>query len=178
VLELVNERAGLEVYSEPLAIRADVESPFQAQMIYVTGVEGIELNAETRRALELYVERGGFIFAEAACGSKKFDEDFRRLVRTMFPEEELRPLPLGHPLFQFGEELGEVKYSPAVRRVSPELRRPQLEFIERDGRAVLIYSEYDLSSAIEGHPCHSCPAVLEPSASRLAVKIVLYGLSS
>ncbi len=178
VLELVNERAGLEVYSEPLAIRADVESPFQAQMIYVTGVEGIELNAETRRALKLYLERGGFIFAEAACGSKEFDEDFRRLLRTMFPQEELRPLPLGHPLFHLGEELGEVKYSPAVRRASPELMRPQLEFIERDGRAVLIYSRYDLSSAIEGHPCYSCPAVLEPSASRLAVTIVLYGLSS
>ena len=53
-----------------------------------------------------------------------------------------------------------------------------LERVEVEGRTVLVYSKYDLSSAIDGHPCYQCPSVLEPSAGRLALKIVLYGLSS
>ena len=69
-------------------------------------------------------------------------------------------------------------YSKAALAASPDLRQPVLEQIVVDGRTVLIYSKYDLSSAIDGHPCYQCPSVLEPSASRLAVKIVLYGLSS
>lgn len=180
VLEQVSSKAGLAVYSRPLPIRVDVESPFQAQMLYLTGVGELKLNAETRKQLRRYLERGGFIFAEAACGSKRFDESFRKLMREpeMFPDQELKALPLGHPLFELGEPLDEVEYSPAVRRDSPELKRPVLEFIEHDGRAVILYSKYDLSSAIDGHPCYSCPSLLEPSASRLAIKIVLYGLSS
>jgi hypothetical protein len=178
VLEQVNKKAGLEVYSEPLPIRVDVESPFQAQMLYLTGVQALSLDAETQGALKLYLERGGFVFAEAACGSKQFDESFRRLMGEMFPDQELKTLPIGHPLFEAGEPLEEVDYSPAVQKETPGLKRPMLECIEQDGRAVIIYSKYDLSSAIDGHPCYTCPAVLEPSASKLAVKIVLYGLSS
>jgi len=178
VLEQVNTRAGVEVYSEPLPIRVDVESPFQAHMLYLTGVQALSLNAEARKALKLYLERGGFVFAEAACGSPQFDESFRRLMAEMFPDQELKVLPAGHLLFEVGEALQEVVYSPAVQREKPDLKRPVLEFIEQDGRAVLIYSKYDLSSAIDGHPCYSCPSVLEPSASKLAMKIVLYGLSS
>ncbi|MHC5034075.1 MAG: DUF4159 domain-containing protein [Planctomycetota bacterium] len=178
VLEKVNAQAGIAAYSKPLPLRVDVESPFQAQMLYLTGVEELKLNAESRKALKLYLQRGGFIFAEAACGSARFDRSFRTLMREMFPGEELRVLPLGHPLLESGEPLGKMKYSVAVRRVTPELARPVLEFIELDGRAAIVYSKYDLSSAIDGHPCHTCLSILEPTASRLAVKIVLYGLAS
>ncbi len=178
VLEMVNLKAGMDVYSRPLPVKVDVETPFQAQMLYLTGVQELDLNLDARNALKLYLERGGFIFAEAACGSRRFDRSFRELMREMFPKQELRELPVGHPLFEFGEPLPRVVYSPAVRRAAPALRRPVLEFIELDERAVIVYSKYDLSSAIDGHPCYSCPSVLEPSASRLVLKIVLYGLSS
>lgn len=33
-----------------------------------------------------YVERGGFIFAEACCGRAEFDRGFRALVRELFPD--------------------------------------------------------------------------------------------
>lgn len=178
VLEQLNQKAGLQVYSQPLPIRLDVESPFQAQMLYITGVQTLTLNADERKALKLYVERGGFIFAEAACGSKQFDESFRRIMKEVFPGQELKVLPVGHALFEAGEPLGNVSYSPAVRRDEPDLKRPFLEFIEQNGRAVVVYSKYDLSSAIDGHPCFTCASVIEPSASRLVLKIALYGLSS
>jgi len=178
VLELANQKAGLQVYSRPLPIRVDVESPFQAHMLYLTGVQELALSADARDALKRYVERGGFIFAEAACGSARFDRSFRELMAAMFPEQELSPLPVGHALYEIGEPIGHVVYSRAVREAEPGLERPVLEHIEVDGRAVIVYSKYDLSSAIDGHPCHTCPSILEPSASRLAIKILLYGLSS
>jgi hypothetical protein len=178
VLEQVSQKAGIEVYSQPLPIDLDAESPFQAQMLYLTGVQELNLSEKAKAALRLYVDRGGFIFAEAACGSERFDRSFRLLVKELFPEQELKTLPVGHPLYESGEALGEVRYSLAVRRASPDLKRPFLEQVERQGRGIVIYSKYDLSSAIEGRPCHSCPSVLEPSASQLAMEIVLYGLSS
>jgi len=180
VLEDVNKKAGLTVYSRPLPIRldADAESPFRAHMLYLTGVGDLRLGPAARSALKRHLELGGFLFAEAACGSKRFDESFRQLLREMYPGQELRELPMGHPLLEGGEPLDGVDYSQAVRDESPGLRRPMLEFLELDGRAAIVYSRYDISSAIDGHPCHQCLSVLQPSAGRLAVKIVLYGLAS
>jgi hypothetical protein len=178
VLERLNATAGIAVYSRPLPIRVDVESPFQAHMLYLTGTRELQLSPEAQKELKLYLERGGFLFVEAACGSRQFDRSFRSLVREMFPEQELEALPLGHPLFEAGRPLRQVKYSRAVRLTSPDLARPVLEYVEQEGRATVVYSKYDLSSAIDGHPCHTCPALLEPSASELAMKILLYGLSS
>jgi hypothetical protein len=178
VLTLVNQKAGLDVYSRPLPIHLGTDSPFEAQMLYLTGVAEVSLSDKEKDALRLYVERGGFIFVEAACGSARFDRSFRELARQLYPDHPLEELPVGHPLFGVGEPLGDVAYSKPVLAEKPDLRQPVLEQIVVDGRTVLVYSKYDLSSAIDGHPCYQCQSVLEPSASRLAVKIVLYGLSS
>jgi len=177
VLQEVNRKAGIRVYSRPVPIDLDSDSPFQAEMLYLTGVQKVRLSDADVAALRTYIERGGYVFAEAACGSPAFDRSFRKLVSRIMPGRELRELPVGHLLYEQGEALGEVVYSAAVRRASPQLDRPFLECMEYEGRAAIVYSKYDLSSAVEGHPCHTCPSVLEPSASRLLVKIVLYGLS-
>jgi hypothetical protein len=178
ILEMVSEQAGLTVFSRPQPIDLKEESPFQGHMLYLTGVEGVELSRQLQEKLRLYIERGGFIFAEAACGSTRFDRSFRELMKEMFPARELRPMPAGHPLLESGEPVEPVRYTDAVLRENPGLKRPYLEFIESEGRAAVVYSKYDLSSAVDGHPCHRCPAVLEPSAHKLAVKIILYALSS
>jgi len=178
VLSQVNQKAGLDVYSRPIPIRLGTDTPFEAQMLYLTGVGEVSLPDKEREALRTYIERGGFIFAEAACGSARFDRSFRQLARRLFPDHPLEEMPPGHPLFDLGEPLGDVVYSKSVLDEKPALRTPQLEQIEVDGRTVLVYSKYDISSAIDGHPCYQCPSVLEPSASRLAMKIVLYGLAS
>jgi len=178
VLQGAHDKAGLEVFTRPLPIKLDEESPFQAHMLYLTGVEALKLSRREKEALVRYVERGGVIFAEAACSSPEFDRSFRKLLEELFPDEALAQIPVGHPLFEMGEELGPVNYSDVLRSKLPGLDRPLLEFIEREGRAVVIYSRYDLSSAIDGHPCHRCPSILEPSAGRIALKIILYGLSS
>ncbi len=178
VLEQTSAKAGLAVYSQPLPIDLETDSPFDGHMLYLTGVEELELDPEETDKLTLYLERGGFIFVEAACGSSRFDRSFRELMEQMFPGNPLQELPVGHPLLESGERIDTVQYTEAVLREHPGLNRPLLEFIEQDGRAVIVYSKFDISSAIDGHPCYSCPAVMEPAASRLALKILLYGLSS
>jgi hypothetical protein len=180
VLEQANSTAGLSVYSRPVPIRLGADSPFEAQMLYLTGIEDLTLAEDARKELRLYLERGGFVFAEAACSSPRFDASFRELMLQpeLFPDQRLRRMPFGHPLFRTGFEISAVSYSPSARQKGAVSSQPMLEFIEMDGRAAVVYSKLDISSAIDGHPCHGCASVLEPSASQLAMNIVLYGLAS
>jgi len=55
-----------------------------------------------KKMLRLYVEQGGFILAEACCGSDDFDKGFRSLMEELFDKNEhpLKPLPATHPIFQ------------------------------------------------------------------------------
>jgi hypothetical protein len=177
ILERINRKAGISVYSVTVPVDLETTSPFEAHALYLTGVEEVELSGEALQKLRVYLRRGGFLFAEAACGSRRFDRSFRQLLGRLLPEQELQRMPVGHPLLETGEPVGEVRYTDPVVREEPGLDRPFLEFVQMDGRAVIVYSKYDLSSVVDGHPCYHCPAVLEPSASRLATKALLYGLS-
>jgi hypothetical protein len=49
--------------------------------------------------LKEYLANGGFLFAEACCGREGFDRDFRALMRRLFPQTELTPLPPDHPVW-------------------------------------------------------------------------------
>ena len=83
--------------------------------------------------LREFVEQGGFIFAEACCGSREFDAGFKQLMKEIFPEEgyKLRPLSEEHPVWR------------AKNLLSPE--RFPLWGIEHGCRTVVIYSPVDLS---------------------------------
>jgi hypothetical protein len=99
-------------------------------------------------------------------------------MADLLPARALAQVPTGHPLLKLGRPLGKVRYTRAVLEEHPGLTAPSLEHIELDGRAVVVYTKYNFSSAIAGHPCRCCPAVLEPSASELMLKVVLYSLAN
>jgi len=175
ILAAAHRHAGLSLFSAPISVDPKRDSLFKAHLLNITGTREFKLSPGSVTKLRQYVERGGFVFAEAACGSRQFDESFRALMKEAFPDHPLEEVPLGHPLFELGRPLGEVSYSRAVRE-NQGLRPPLLEQIELEGRAVVVYTSYDLSSAIAGHPCFTCAAVLEPSASELLLKVILYAL--
>jgi len=75
-----------------------------------------------------YLDRGGFIFAEAYCGGTGFDEGFRALMQKVFPEPEyrLRLLQPEHPIWH------------AEKRVPPKYVRA-LEGIDFGCRTSVVY---------------------------------------
>lgn len=70
-----------------------LESP----IVYFNGHE-LELGEAVEKILKEYLDNGGFIFAEACCGSKQFDRDFRALVLRLYGKDALQPLKDDHPL--------------------------------------------------------------------------------
>ncbi len=115
---------------------ASVEDLLQAPVLYISGSQAPELLPHAQK-LRDYVDRGGFIFAEATCGtSRAFDEGFRQLIAAVFSEPEygLQQLPPGHPIWRMQD---------MVRPESPYAGR--LWGVEYGCRTCVVYSEQDLS---------------------------------
>jgi hypothetical protein len=103
-------------------------------------------NDKEQDVLKEFVANGGFILAENCCGKArhpKFDRDFRRLIRAILPDAELKPLEPEHPVW-----LASGKFA-----VSP--RDFPLEGVKQGCKTVVIYSPVPLAGYWEANDTNS-----------------------
>lgn len=101
----------------------------QSPVLYMNGHEAPKLSISQKKLLRRYVDEGGFILAEACCGSKAFADGFKALMadKDVFGEESpLLPLAPNHPIWSShtllpasvfqGEQVPEDKKIQAIER--------------------------------------------------------------
>lgn len=78
-----------------------VSELLQSPILYLNGTEDprLRLTGLEKKALQLFVESGGFILAEAACGSPAFDRGFKALCAELWPDNDLSFLREDHPVW-------------------------------------------------------------------------------
>jgi hypothetical protein len=87
---------------------ASVDDLLQARVLYFCGSanplpDDPQKRRELANKLRDYLDRGGFLFAEAYCGDAGFDRGFRDLMALVFPEKEyrLQLLDAEHPIWHY-----------------------------------------------------------------------------
>lgn len=98
---------------------ATVEELVQTPVLYLCGSqdpvpEGAAARREFAQKLRDYLDRGGFLFAEAYGEGRPFDEGFRKLMLEVFPEPEykLRLLEAEHPIWYAEEKVAADQQRP------------------------------------------------------------------
>lgn len=188
LLVALNRTVGLETSTARRTVLPADPNLFRYPLVYMHGRYPFQFNRQERDQLRAYLTRGGLLFADACCGSKLFDDSFRTLVEELFPDHELKRIPVTHPLFQkadsFGYDIDRVtRQAPATTDVNASLERieregePFLEGVEIDGRLVVIYSKYDISCALEKQASVACSGYVFDDAVKLGINIVLYALA-
>ncbi len=186
LLKDMSRRFGVSVYDRPIPVQlADPTTETilanigKFPVLYMVGHHGFELSEKERAALRAYLERGGFLWGEACCGRTAFDTAFRALLDGLFEDSRLERLPPDHPLYggEPGFKIDRVRYSDAVRKTDPDLHEPVLYGLERGGHLVVVYSPYALGPGLDGICTWGARAVAPDDARRLAVNILLYGLT-
>ena len=86
------------------AENSTVDDLLEAPVLFMSGKDAIGLSAKQKETLKLYLENGGFLFAEACdgdgCGAAiAYDRAFRQLMTELFPESQLEPLDRAHPIW-------------------------------------------------------------------------------
>ena len=74
----------------------------RAPILFLSGHKAPEFSPKEKMNLRDYINRGGFLLADACCGEPGFDQGFRRLMKELFPEDEstLRPLAEDHHIWR------------------------------------------------------------------------------
>ena len=141
----------------------------------MTGHFSFELSDAQVAGLRTYLNRGGFLFADACCGRKAFDVSFRKLIVRVLPGVPLEPLGDAHPIVtgQLGFKLDRVHYRPAVLKETPNLEAVSLLGATLDGRTAVVYSPYGLGCGWEGHACFTCRGLAPEASNRMGANVIL-----
>lgn len=185
-LQLGLKAAGITASSISPTLPATDPELFDYPIVYMHGRNNFRLTDAEQKQLRSYLDQGGFLFADASCGSPSFDQSFRELVRQMFGrdleaipfEHELFNSPLAHDIRQVRRRLPLDVRSGSPIQAEYTTGAPVLEAIrDESGRFVLIYSKYDLSCALERQTTVSCAGYASEDAARIATNIVIHALS-
>jgi hypothetical protein len=114
----------------------------QSPIVYFTGHRAPRLSGGLQQILREYVNNGGFIMAESCCGRDEFDQGFRQLMRELFPDNALEPLPEDHPVWR------------ASGRFVSRPSRFELEGVRLGCKWVVIYSRGTLKGQPDSLCCH------------------------
>ena len=151
LLQQFNRRTDIPVKFGHQELKLSDPKIFDAPILYITGHETFRLsNAETQNLRE-YLNKGGFLMAEACCGRRAFNAAFVREMKKVFPNRSLRPLPSGSSLFAMPNQIKVVGVTPGL---SSQLGgkttvAPKLLGIEANGQLAVIYSPYGMCGGWE-----------------------------
>ncbi len=139
----------------------------QSPILYITGHNAPRLTGGQKRVLKKYLQEGGFVIAEACCGSKEFAAGFRELMQDpeLFPNQELKTVPPEHALWRSHFLVAPTEF-------------PKLECMDLGCRTVLVFSPEPLAGYWEERKYMPAPNAKATnrgeSAFHLAGNIIAY----
>jgi len=185
----------LTVLERQLEMRVDYEKRLIAPsdprlydfpLVFMHGRRAFRFSAAERKALKDYLDRGGFLFADAICANKDFADSLRAEMKAIYPESQFIRIPPSHPLFSdefHGFSLATVTLrDPQIRSEDDPLTAklvkttPLLEGLTINGRIAVVLSPYDLSCALEKGASLECKGYVPADAARIGANVILFAL--
>jgi len=170
LLDYLNQTVGVKVKTEYAFVDISRNDIFQYPFLFMTGHGTINFSDEEAKRLRLYLENGGFLYADDDYG---LDKSFRKEIKKVFPEKELVELPFNHPIyhvyfdFQFGP--------PKIHE--HDNKPPQGFGIFIDKRLVVYYTyESNPSDGWADPSVHGDSEDKRIEALKFGVNIILYSM--
>jgi len=178
--QILNHRTSIPASPERVELKpSSPELPLYPFLYWSGESEFDPLPESDITLLRAWFEAGGFLFADDALGMEDsgFDRCFRRELKRIFPDHELKQIPGDHTIFQSYYLLDGVSGRKASAAYFSGIDRGEL--------TVVIYSQNDMAGAIEQGAGSAFRYSVEPGgerqrerATRLWVNIVLYALTA
>lgn len=151
LLQQFNRRTDIPVKFGHQELKLSDAKIFDAPILYITGHEAFQLSDAEAKNLREYLDKGGFLLAEACCGRRAFNAAFVREMKKVLPDRSFSPLPTESPLFALPNKIKMVGITPGL---SSQLGgkttiAPNLLGMEVNGQLAVIYSPYGMCGGWE-----------------------------
>jgi len=171
-------RPDLPKFDGTFCAAASSEDIFNAAVLFMTGHDDPAIDEKGRANLRRYIENGGFLLAGDCCGEKGFDDGFRRMIKQMFPNDNLEKIPAADSIWKmpFDCLANPAKGTKAYSKAFNTEWAP-LYGLKREGRWVVVYSPTDFCCCFDHEMDQEIPAYEMESSIRLLSDIMTYALT-
>ena len=149
--------------------------PDELPILFLTGHEAIGLSKEQRAKLAMYLMDGGYLIADACCGSDDFWKAFLKEMKAIFPRRRLYQLQPDHPVFDCYYQLANVKHYESGKVVGQS--PPVLWGINIGCRTAIFLTVEDLSCGWDGHMHDQGKRLAVEDARKVGVNLLTYCLA-
>ena len=163
-------RTGIPTAATEAVVSLDSDELYRQPLIYATGHGRIALDQREQAELRRYLEAGGFFWADDNYG---LDASFRELMRQVFPDAPLVPLPSDHPIYRAYYAL------PGLPKIHEHDGLPAQGYgiIQQDRLLVFYTYSSDIGDGLEDPDVHGDPPEVREAAARMAVNVLMHALT-
>ncbi|MFT5369335.1 MAG: hypothetical protein ACI8V2_004310 [Candidatus Latescibacterota bacterium] len=171
LLAFIRKHTPLHTATEEAQIEISDDNLFAYPVLFLTGHGNIHFTEEEVRRLRLYLEHGGFLFANDDYG---LDASLRRELNRVFPHKELVELPPTFELFQtpfpFPEGL------PKIHEHDGD--PPKALGIFHEKRLVVFYNfSSDIADGWDDPEVHGDPPYKREQALKMGTNVIVWALT-
>lgn len=152
-------------------------------LLYVTGHGPIRWTADEKAKLKDHLRSGGFLIADACCGSPEFTASFREILKELFSDRSFARLPANHAIFSCGHRIGKIQASAEPRTNKMETVDPELYGLELPDtatgrmRLAAVLSPKSLGCSWFTRPMSPCCQYHDPDGLALTANILVWGMT-
>jgi hypothetical protein len=179
LLDTLSSSINVKMSFETKEVNPNVKDLSKYPIIYMTGHNDFKWNEEQVVAIRIYLENGGFIFADACCGRSSFDVAFRREMGKVLKPGKLEGLPLTHPLFFCANKINRIEVTEATlfKNKGKNIETPVLEYGMINNNICVIYSSLSLNGGWRLKNIPYSVGYTSKSALDLGVNIITFAIS-
>jgi len=174
LLKMIDQSTTLHVQFKRVLVDPEKQDMFGFPVLFMCGQRDFQFSDAAVKKLRDYLDHGGVLVVDCVIGSKEFDTAFTREIKKIYPDRELKTLPIDHPIYNYVYDTRHVDLAPMGRRLFPGVNTPLLKGIEIDGTLPVIYSPLSMSAGWEQLPRAYNKGYADEDALKLGVNVFMY----
>jgi hypothetical protein len=171
LLTFLRKNTPIRTASEEAQVEILDDLLFAYPVLFLTGHGNIRFTEDEVRRLRIYLERGGFLFANDDYG---LDKAFRREMERVFPDKQLIELPPSLDLFK-----SPFSFPNGLPKIhAHDNEPPQALGLFHEGRLVVFYNySSDIADGWDDPDVHGDPQEKREEALKIGTNVIVWALS-
>ncbi|MGC8765533.1 MAG: DUF4159 domain-containing protein [Brevinematia bacterium] len=171
-LKELKERTTINVNEKIFELSLEDIEIFEHYFLILNGHVPVELSEVEKKNLKIFLENGGFLFANDDYG---MDKSFRKLMKEIFPDKPLVRIPFSHRIYHCFYH-----FQSGIPKIHEHDGGPPegLGIFFGDRLAVFYAFNTDIMDGWDPVEVHNDPPEKREEAIRMGINIVVYSLEN